>query len=262
MDQRPEWIAEERSVADIVEVALRSVRDADRQLLELRYLAGWTNDELAAHLGIGSGTVRKRVHDARQRLRPHLEHLNPKEATMADLTSYLDLVHDAGVVIPDAPPLHAPDGAAPTPTGLKIIDTAAPVVRGGTIEMVGPAGAGQVVVALELLYRIGRTEAGTACVAIGAAGTAIGSQPDLGHIVTEPGIPGPNAAFLTRDPKDASKALLAGSRLARGLAVTGIDVVVVVDSPTLREVGAAAAVGLAGLSEGGGSVTVVAIWGP
>lgn len=65
-------------VATVVRLALASARDQDRRLLELRYLAGWTNEELSDLLGIGPGAVRKRLHDARRRLRPISSTSNPR----------------------------------------------------------------------------------------------------------------------------------------------------------------------------------------
>lgn len=150
----PDAVVQERAVADVVRHALGELRTDDRRLLELRYLAGWSNAELANLLAVSNGALRKRLHDARQRLRPHLEHLN-QEITMTDYTTYLDQTYDASLQVPAAPALRRPD-TDPTTTGLKVIDTMAPVQRGGTIEMVGPPGTGQLVIALELLYRPSR----------------------------------------------------------------------------------------------------------
>lgn len=236
--------------------ALCGLRDDDRRLLELRYLAGWSNAELADLLDVTSGALRKRLHDARRRLRPHLEHLN-QEITMTDYTTYIDQIHDASLRVSEAPPLRRP-GAAPTVTGLKVIDTMAPVQRGGTIEMVGPAGTGQLVVAFELLYRLGRTPNDIACVAVGAADVAIGSQRNLGHVTTEPGIPGRNAAILTKAASEVPRALKAGAALAAGLAHAGLDVVLVVDEATIRSVDPKALADAAGVAEEG-AVTVIAV---
>ena len=243
-------------VGSIVRLALATAREQDRRLLELRYLAGWTNEEVADLLSISAGAVRKRLHDARHRLRAHLEHLNPKEQMMSDYRSYLGAAHDARIDVPVAPTLRPPaDGA--TVTGLKVIDALAPVRRGGTIEMVGPAGTGHVVITLELLYRLGRTEHDVACIGVGRAGAAIGSQPDLAHIVTEPGMPGPNAVILSASPDETAKAFEARARLAAGLAGEGLDVILAVDRLTLEQLDRAALTACAGLAAQG-SVTVVA----
>lgn len=253
----PAEAAARSEVVNLVRMALAAARDQDRELLELRYLAGWSNEELARQLGLSPGAVRKRLHDARRRLRPHLEHLNPKEPTMTDFSDLLGAVHDATIDVPTTPRLNPPSDT-PTVTGLKVIDTMAPIRRGGTIEMIGPAGTGHVVVTLELLYRIGRTEHPVACVGVGRADTAIGSQPDLGHIVTEPGIPGPNTVILTSGPDETIRGFDAGARIAAGLAHDGLDVILAVDRPTLVDLDPAKLTRCVGLAAEG-SVTLVAL---
>ena len=176
---------------------------------------------------------------------------------MSDYTRYLNQIHDATVDVPSAPPLRPP-GPEPTTTGLKVIDTMAPVRRGGTVEMVGPAGTGQLVVAVELLYRLGRTTNDVVCVAVGAAGEALGSQPDLGHLTTEAGVPGPAAVILTESAAEAVQAVATAARLAAGLAHAGADVAMIVDEPTVLAVGAVALSEVAGVAAAG-SVTVVAV---
>ena len=59
----------------IVRRALQAAPDPDRRLLVLRYAGDWTDAELADLLGVSPGAVRKRLHDARRRLLPALEHL-------------------------------------------------------------------------------------------------------------------------------------------------------------------------------------------
>lgn len=262
----PLAVAIDRDRADAVHGALRMVGDDDRRLLALRYLAGWTNAELAALLGISDGAVRKRLHDARRRLRPHLSHLDPRqpealptdhqETTMTDFRSLLGAVHGPDLRVPPASPLGSPS-ATPTVSGLRVIDSVAPVRRGGTIEMVGPAGTGHVVLALELLYRIGRTEEDIACVAVGAAGAAVGSQADLGHVATSPEVPGPSAAVLWESGDDARAAFDAGAALAGGLAHDGLDVVFVVDGETFGHVGIEALRDAGGLADSGAVTTVL-----
>lgn len=125
--------------------------------------------------------------------------------------------------------------------------------------MVGPAGTGQVVLALELLYRLGRTAAGTACVAVGAADHPVGSQPDVGGVVSDPDVAGPNAAILWRRSDEANRALAAGSRLSNGLAGAGYDIVLLLDGPTAEAASGDDLRGFGGLAHGGGSVTVVVV---
>lgn len=249
----PESVVQDRAVTESVHLALGELRDDDRRLLELRYLAGWSNTQLARLLDVSDGALRKRLHDARRRLRPLLEHLN-KETVMTDYTRYLNKVHDASIDVPPAPPLRRP-GPDATTTGLKVIDTMAPVRRGGTVELVGPAGTGQVIVAVELLYRLGRTTTDVVCVAVGAAGAALGSQRDLGHLIAEPG---PAAVILTKTASEATRAVATGARLAAACAHAGADVVLIVDEATIQAVGPTALIDAAGLAAKG-AVTVVAV---
>jgi F0F1-type ATP synthase beta subunit len=139
-----------------------------------------------------------------------------------------------------------------------VIDTIAPVRRGGTIEMVGPAGTGQLVVAVELLYRLGRTTNDVVCIAVGAAGATLGSQRDLGHLTTEPGVPGPAVVILTNTASEATRAVATGTTLAAGFAHAGSDVVLIVDEATVQAVALTAFSDAAGLADEG-AVTVVAV---
>lgn len=56
-----------------VEQALRRLRDADRDLLRLRYADDLTQAEVARRLGVPEGTVKVRLNRARSRLRAVLE---------------------------------------------------------------------------------------------------------------------------------------------------------------------------------------------
>lgn len=47
------------TVATQVRTALATIRDSDRRLLELRYLADWSISELADALGLSEGAIRK-----------------------------------------------------------------------------------------------------------------------------------------------------------------------------------------------------------
>lgn len=257
----PELVVEQRDLSVAVRAGLATMRDPDRRLLELRYLAGWTVPDLVELTGVSSGAVRKRLHDARRRLRPILHHLHEhKEKPMHDISELLGQVHRASqLTVPDAPRVVRPDQLEPAATGLKIIDAIAPIARGGTIEMVGPAGTGHLVLALELLYRLGRTETETACVAVGSSSTPIGSQPNFGGLITEVDEHDRHAVILTDGASEAPQALRAGANLANGLASLGTDVVLIVDQPTADVVGVTSLIGLAGLSDAGGSVTVVLV---
>lgn len=51
-----------------LEVAIRQLEDAERQLLELRYREDMTQPAIASHLGVPEGTVKVRLHRARKKL--------------------------------------------------------------------------------------------------------------------------------------------------------------------------------------------------
>jgi RNA polymerase sigma-70 factor, ECF subfamily len=252
----PDSVVQAQDIGDAVRLALGELRDDDRHLLERRYFADWSNAELARLLDISDSALRKRLHDARHRLRPLLQHIT-EETAVTDYARFLNQIHDASLDVPAVPPLRRPDDT-PTTTGLKVIDTIAPVRRGGTVELVGPAGTGQAVVAVELLYRLGRTTSDVVCIAVGAAGVALGFQRDLGHLITEPGVPGPAAVVLTKTASEAAHAVATAARLAAGLAHAGSDTVLIVDEPTVQAVASTTLVEAAGLADTG-SVSVVAV---
>ena len=62
---------------DLVRRAMAPLGEDDRTLLVLKHVEGYTYDEIAASLGIPSGTVMSRLYRARQRLRASLAELDP-----------------------------------------------------------------------------------------------------------------------------------------------------------------------------------------
>jgi RNA polymerase sigma factor (sigma-70 family) len=62
-----------------VRKALRELPTEKRAVLNLCYLEGWTAHEAAAFLDLPLTTVKKRLHDARRRLRERLDSMAPKE---------------------------------------------------------------------------------------------------------------------------------------------------------------------------------------
>lgn len=248
-------VVEQDTVVAQVRAALATVRDADRLLLELRYLADWSMSDLALALDITEGAVRKRLHDARRRLRPALAHISQREDTpMTDYESLLGRVYAPGELDLDtAPTVARPAAREPISTGLKIIDAIAPIARGGTVEMVGPAGTGHLVLVVELSYRLNRSERDSAIVAVASSDRSV-----LGKLATEPHEHDRHAVIQSDDDDGARLALRDGERLARGLAGAGVDVLLVVDKATCTAVGGPSALkDLAGVSAGGGSVTMV-----
>ncbi|MEN3273194.1 MAG: F-type H+/Na+-transporting ATPase subunit beta [Actinomycetota bacterium] len=157
-----------------------------------------------------------------------------------------------------APSVARPAVREPISTGLKVIDAIAPIARGGTIEMVGPAGTGHLVLVVELTYRLNRSERDSAIVAVGSSRQAVSAGWSLDKLVTEPHEHDRHAVILSDDDDGATLALRDGDQLARGLAGAGVDVLLVVDKETCTAVGGPTKLkDLAGLSSGGGSVTLV-----
>ncbi len=68
---------ERRRTADLVRRAMSALDEDDREILVLKHIEGYSYDELAETLGIGSGTVASRLYRARGRLKNALEQLDP-----------------------------------------------------------------------------------------------------------------------------------------------------------------------------------------
>jgi RNA polymerase sigma-70 factor, ECF subfamily len=68
-----EGVEDERVIATVeradLHAALKLLNDRDRQLLELRYTEDLTQQAIARRLGIPEGTVKVRLHRARDKLR-------------------------------------------------------------------------------------------------------------------------------------------------------------------------------------------------
>jgi RNA polymerase sigma-70 factor (ECF subfamily) len=69
-DERP--AVDDGTLVDLL-TALAELPAADRELLVLRYVGGWTPAELGALLGVPAATIRVRLHRARARARPLFE---------------------------------------------------------------------------------------------------------------------------------------------------------------------------------------------
>lgn len=68
---------ERRRTADLVRRAMSELDEDDREILVLKHIEGFSYDELAETLGIGTGTVASRLYRARGRLKKALEGLDP-----------------------------------------------------------------------------------------------------------------------------------------------------------------------------------------
>ena len=68
---------ERRRTSDLVRRAMAELDQQDREILALKHVEGYSYDELAAALDIGTGTVASRLYRARARLKKALEELDP-----------------------------------------------------------------------------------------------------------------------------------------------------------------------------------------
>jgi RNA polymerase sigma factor (sigma-70 family) len=73
--QTPHEVVRAREVAALVRAAIAELPRGQREAVTLFYLAGLTQAEAAAHLGIPPGAVKTRLHKARAKLRAQLEPL-------------------------------------------------------------------------------------------------------------------------------------------------------------------------------------------
>jgi RNA polymerase sigma-70 factor (ECF subfamily) len=73
--EQPERLMMQVEHRDQILEAIDSLGEKHRLVVILRYYAGLSNEEIARTLGIPSGTVRSRLHIARQRLRERLADL-------------------------------------------------------------------------------------------------------------------------------------------------------------------------------------------
>ena len=76
----PHEVAESREISALVRAAIATLPKGQREAVTLYYLAGLTQSEAAAHLGIPPGAVKTRLHKARATLRTRLQPLRRERA--------------------------------------------------------------------------------------------------------------------------------------------------------------------------------------
>jgi RNA polymerase sigma-70 factor (ECF subfamily) len=81
--EQPERLVMQGEHRDLILEAIDSLGEKHRLVVILRYYAGLSNEEIARTLGIPSGTVRSRLHIARQRLRERLADLEEGKENLA-----------------------------------------------------------------------------------------------------------------------------------------------------------------------------------
>lgn len=239
--------------------ALLAAREVDRRLLVLRYLGDWTDAELADLLGVSPGAVRKRLHDARRRLRPQLEDLKFPTNEEEEMTDEMSVPFGTVVApqelaaIPSAS--LAPAGSDLLATGVRVIDGVVPIRRGGTVDFLGPVGTGHLVVLTEIALNLAAGAGGAVVALASRARDQDGSAVRLQRLNdAAEGIPA-LTVVIDADP-DLAAALAAAGRLASMLAGEGRDVLLVVDRVTAAQIEPSALEAVAGLAKAG-SVTVM-----
>ncbi len=81
---QPDRMLEQSEWRNEILEAVHSLGDKHRLVVILRYYAGLSNEEVARALDIPSGTVRSRLHTARQRLKVVLEQEEDRKAKMGE----------------------------------------------------------------------------------------------------------------------------------------------------------------------------------
>lgn len=71
-DPGPDRMADISALRSRLKEALSTLPELQREIVLLHDLEGWKHDEISAHLGIPSGTVRSHLHFARKALRAEL----------------------------------------------------------------------------------------------------------------------------------------------------------------------------------------------
>ena len=227
----PAALAEREDRAQFVRRALIATPEADRVLLARKYFDEWSDQQIADVLSISPGAVRKRLFDARRRLRPVLRDLlDTTPALHKEPRMNLDRLFGKVITAEDVPPLADPlpltrhETYQPLVTGFPMIDLLAPLPRGGIAEF----RPGNILFLSELICNL--ASAGPAAlVAVGARRPAPDGIYSRFHRLVSP----ERTAALTitidcRDGRDED-AVEAGGRLAAAIANDGTDVLLALD---------------------------------
>jgi RNA polymerase sigma-70 factor (ECF subfamily) len=235
----PERVAERRNDVATIRLGLSLLPDADALLLRLRYFGEWTDAELAALVGAKPGPVRKRIHAARRRLRAALETAPTTpthpylEETMPELSDLFGRVITPADVPAGEPAERTPSGTR-LETKIKVVDAVVPLELGGTIDLLGPEGLGQLVLVVEIAAHVG------------AVIVAAGASPHFAGLIDDE-LP-VEVVLVDGAPAEAS---IAAVRLAGQLADGGRTVLLVLDVNAWSSHPPAAGTA----AEGNGSVT-------
>jgi RNA polymerase sigma factor (sigma-70 family) len=242
-----EW-AEDRAV---VRRALALVKDADRLLLVLRYYGGWPESDLAVLLGIRGGAVRKRLYDARRRLRGEvatqssvtslITAIDPWEKLVTDVRTLLGAMYDLDdpmpTLPPGRPPLSRPQSPGRLATGIKVLDTLVPLPRGGVVDLTGPIGTGHLVLVAETLHNLA-TEGPAALVAVTLAERSpTGVSARLWKLLDAQAPAAERTVVICAPTGREAEAAALAARIAAWLAHGGANVLLAVDEGVAERTG-------------------------
>ena len=255
-------LAEDRAV---VRRALALVKDTDRLLLVLRYYGGWSESELAVLLGIRGGAVRKRLYDARRRLRGELDTrssvtslivaTDPWEKLMTDVRTLLGAMYDLDdpmpALPPGKPPLTRPESPARLATGIKVLDTLIPLPRGGVVDLNGPVGTGHLMLIAEMLHNLSAGGPAAMVAVTFAERSPTGASPRLWKLLDAQAPAAEHTAVIGAPPGREAEAVELAGRIAAWLAHGGATVLLAIDETVADRTGPELFAGAVGLCAGG-----------
>ncbi len=264
----PADAAEHSEDRALVRRALAAATDSDRLLLVLRYYGGWPESDLAVLLGIRGGAVRKRLYDARRRLRAELGAgrstfvADPWEKLMTDVRALLGAMYDLDdpmpALPPGRPPLSRPSSPERLATGLKVLDTLVPLPRGGVVDLTGPVATGHLALIAEVLHNL---EGPAALVAVTfAERSPTGASPRLWKLLDAQAPAAEHTAVLCAPPGRETEAVALAGRFAAWLAHSGATVLLAVDETVADRTGPDLFTGSVGLCDNSpGAVTGIRV---
>ncbi|WP_432941022.1 sigma-70 family RNA polymerase sigma factor [Kribbella sp. CA-253562] len=265
-----EW-SEDRA---LVRRALALAKDSDRLLLMLRYYGGWPEADLAVLLGIRPGAVRKRLYDARRRLRgeladqssvtPLVAATDPWEKLMTDVRALLGAMYDLDdpmpALPPGSPPLTRPESPGRLATGIKVLDTLVPLPRGGVVDVSGPVGTGHLVLVAEILHNLAAAGSAALVAVACAECSPTGVSARLWKLLDAQAPAAAQTAVVCAPPGREAEAVSLAGRLAAWLAHGGTTVLLAVDEVVAQRTGPGLFANTVGLcANGPGAVTGVRV---
>jgi hypothetical protein len=99
----PEELIIEREYADCVHAGLREVREPYAEAVQLHYLGGLTQQEVAAHQGIAAATARTRIWRGLKQLKAALRKRGIQAVSLVVVSGFRQLSAEAGLAFPVKP---------------------------------------------------------------------------------------------------------------------------------------------------------------